>query len=65
VNLLLVLLLVLMLACSSPPHRSVGYGLELTKCNENAKTCTDSIVCENAVRAREGRPLRDVDAGCE
>lgn len=42
-----------------------NYGVALEECNRVAKTCADSISCENAVRATHGRPLRDVDAGCE
>jgi len=55
-------------ACSSDPPVSVKaltYGFELEECNRNAKTCDESIKCENDARKKYSRPLRDADAGCK
>jgi len=35
------------------------YETELVECNRNSTTLHDSITCENLVRMRYGRPLRD------
>lgn len=48
------------MACTPRP---VAYGVELANCTDKSKTLTESITCENGVRARYGRPLRD--AGVE
>lgn len=45
--------------------KSLSYGIELEECNRLSKTCIDSIQCENEVRTRYKRPLRDVSAGCK
>lgn len=48
------------------PHqaaRPAAYSVELEECNRKAKTCAESIACENNVRARYGRPART--GGCE
>ncbi len=41
------------------------YGDELVKCNKEAATCEASIACENLVRAKYGRALRDSALGCK
>jgi hypothetical protein len=48
-----------------PPRtaKPAAYGAELAACSETAKTCEESIRCENQVRARYGRPPRT--GGCE
>lgn len=43
----------------------IGYGTSLVECNDRARTCQESIECENKWRASKGRALRDVDAGCK
>ena len=57
----------ILLACSPPvpSGKSMTYGFELEECNRNAKTCAESIACENEARKRYTRPLRDVDGGCK
>lgn len=40
------------------------YGVALKECHDNAKTCEESIDCENRLRADAGRPLRAQD-GCK
>lgn len=54
-----------LIACGSKPApiAPASYGIELEECNRTAKTCEESISCENRVRARHGRPLRT--GGCE
>lgn len=45
--------------CSPSNARPTAYGAELQACTESSKTLAESIVCENGVRTRYGRPLRD------
>lgn len=46
--------------CTEPHYaRPAAYGVELADCSESSATLADSIACENRVRARYGRPLRD------
>lgn len=51
--------------CSSAASKAkpAAYGVELAACSEMAKTCEESIRCENEARKRHGRPLRT--GGCE
>lgn len=51
-------------AAAAPVVEPGKYGLELADCTATSKTCDESIACENALRAKLGRPLRDADAGC-
>jgi hypothetical protein len=48
-------------ACGVGP-RPATYQAELVACSQTAKTLAESIACENAVRARYGRPPRDAGA---
>lgn len=41
------------------------YGAGLAACNQTAKTCEESIRCENDLRKANNRPPRDIDAGCK
>ena len=53
------------LTCSCwavPSPRPAAYGFELEECSRTATSCTESIACENKVRARYSRPLRT--GGC-
>jgi hypothetical protein len=51
-------------ACaSSHPERPAVYELELTACTHKSATLTESIACENEVRARYGRALRALPDG--
>jgi hypothetical protein len=60
------LLLVMLMGCSSAPSpKPAFYGFELEQCNKLATTCEESIACENKVRARYNRPLRDPKGGCQ
>lgn len=57
-------------ACSSEPsaaavQKSVDYGALLEACTAMSATCEASIECENKLRVANGRPLRDVKAGCK
>ncbi len=61
-------------ACIPNTARAMTYGAELQTCtasarekypNDNALACESSIACENDVRARYGRPLRDASKGCQ
>lgn len=55
-------------SCSSTPTpsaRVLTYGFELEQCTSNAETCEASIACENEVRKRYNRPLRDAAKGCK
>lgn len=45
--------------------RPASYGAQLEECNRNAKSCEESVRCENGVRAKYNRPARDLDAGCK
>jgi hypothetical protein len=56
-------LTVLVSGCKPETVRPAAYGAELAACSESAKTCEESIVCENKVRARYQRPLRT--GGCQ
>lgn len=59
-------LVVIVQQCGCIPPRTAkpaAYGVELEECNRTAKTCEESIRCENQVRARYGRPPRT--GGCE
>lgn len=47
------------------PSKPANYTTDLTQCNLTAKTCQESIACENEVRAKYKRPLRDASKGCE
>ena len=61
-------MLLLFMACSSTPTpsaRVISYGFELEECTRNAQTCAESIKCENEVRTRYSRPLRDAEKGCK
>jgi hypothetical protein len=51
-------------SCAAPPPVAL-YGPGLVICNEKAKTCEESIRCENDLRKANNRPLRDIDAGCQ
>jgi hypothetical protein len=55
----LVAILVTLSACSTENVRPAAYGTELAACTEKSATLAESIECENKVRARYGRPLRD------
>ena len=58
------LLLCLASGCTPNDARPAAYGAELEECNRTAATLEESITCENKVRTRYGRPLRDArDAG--
>ncbi len=46
-------------------NRADQYGDELKDCNLDAGTCLQSIECENRVRAKYGRPMRDLGKGCK
>ena len=52
-------------ACASIYAKPAVYEGELTACNQTAKTCEESIRCENEVRAKQKppRPRRPFD-GC-
>lgn len=50
---------------AAPTARVVTYGFELEDCNDKATTCAESIACENEVRRRYNRPLRDATKGCK
>ncbi len=41
------------------------YGAELALCSASSTTCAQSIACENDVRAKHKRPLRDPAKGCD
>jgi len=45
--------------CAPSTARPAAYGAELTACTTTSATLEASIACENGVRARYGRPLRD------
>jgi hypothetical protein len=47
------------------PARVISYGFELEECTRKADTCQQSIACENEVRTRYSRPLRDASKGCQ
>lgn len=48
----------------TPSPKALTYTVELEECNRTAKTCEQSIACENDVRTRYKRfPLRT--GGCE
>lgn len=51
-----------MVACE--PSKPAKYTTDLAACNQLAKTCEESIKCENEVRKANGRPLRDPSKGC-
>lgn len=51
--------------CKPSTAAPAAYGAELADCNRLARTCAESINCENVARKLRGRPLRDVDAGCD
>jgi hypothetical protein len=57
-----------LIACTpetARPARVITYGFELEECTRKADTCQESIACENEVRARYSRPLRDAAKGCK
>jgi hypothetical protein len=56
-------LTVLVQGCKPSVAKPAAYGVELEECSRNAKTCEESVSCENQVRARYGRPLRT--GGCK
>jgi hypothetical protein len=45
--------------------RPASYTSQLADCTEKSKTCEESIACENEVRVKYKRPLRDADGGCK
>ena len=45
--------------------RPASYSAQLADCTAKSSTCEESIACENEVRAKYNRPLRDADAGCQ
>ncbi len=47
-----------------PSAKPANYGAELQLCTVTAKTCEESIDCENRVRAKYNRPMRPQD-GCQ
>ncbi len=51
-----------MVACE--PSKPAKYTTDLQACNQLAKTCEESIACENKNREANGRPLRDPKKGC-
>jgi len=56
----------LIFSCNHPiSPKTLSYGTELEECNRNATSCEESITCENEVRKRYKRALRDEDAGCK
>ena len=49
-------------ACApSPSAKPAEYGAELAACNLTAKTCKESVDCENRVRVKYSRPLRVIN----
>lgn len=65
--------LALLVGCASARSlRSASYGAELEECNLTAKTCEESIACENKVRAKypiivDGKPTQRLPriGGCD
>lgn len=55
-------LLLLLAGCVA--GKPATYQAELVDCNRTATSCAESIACENRLREREHRPLRDADGGC-
>ncbi|HKN66792.1 MAG TPA: hypothetical protein VJW73_10965 [Gemmatimonadaceae bacterium] len=49
-------------ATAAPLVNPTDYAAKLEECSRNAKTCDESIACENKLRASLGRPLRT--GGC-
>jgi hypothetical protein len=45
--------------CKPSAARPAAYGAELAECTRSSATLAASIECENGVRTRYGRPLRD------
>ncbi len=77
-------LVTLLAGCAHAPApastlRVGSYGMELEMCSTGAKTCEESIECENKIRTKypvrtrgpdntvilTPRPLRDVKEGCK
>lgn len=49
--------------CNATTSRPAAYEAALVACNEWADTLAESIDCENKVRRKFGRPLRDAGEG--
>ncbi len=56
---ILAIIALVMVSCATENVRPAAYGAELAACTEKSATLTESIECENKVRTRYGRPLRD------
>jgi hypothetical protein len=55
----IIIALRILVGCQPSVARPAAYGAELVACSKSSATLADSITCENSVRARYGRPLRD------
>lgn len=64
-----VALVLFLSSCSGVSPRPASYGAELTRCNVEAKTCQESIDCENQVRLKyplaDGGPRALREGGCD
>jgi len=47
------------IGCKPGDAKPAAYSAELAECNRSAQTLQDSIACEDRVRVRYGRPVRD------
>ena len=56
-------LVLVLAACEPSTAKPAAYGAELEECTRRSITLTESVKCENEVRARYGRPPRALDAG--
>ncbi len=54
-----------LVGCAHSLERPATYSGELGACTATSKTCAESIACENDVRAKYKRELRDPKAGCQ
>ncbi len=57
------ILCLLLVACAHIVSRPAAYTTELEECNRKSNTLKESVDCENEVRIKYNRPLRD--AGVE
>ncbi len=69
-RLLVVLVLVVAVPACTPSTTKraatpAEYGAELAACSVSSTTCDQSIACENELRAKHKRPLRDPAKGCD
>jgi hypothetical protein len=58
----LTIVLIAIAGCEPRYAKPAAYGAELAACSETSTSLAESIACENGVRARYGRPLRDAGA---